>query len=102
MKTRCCGGSLIISEEELALGLIRKLLDSALNNEAECLITVCPLCQTNLDAFQSQVNRKFKTNFNIPILFFTQLMGMAFGLNNEDLGLETCIVPVDRVLAKYV
>jgi len=102
MKSRCCGGSLIISEEALALDLIRKLLDSAVRNGAECLIAVCPLCQTNLDAYQSRVNKKFKTNFNLPILFFTQLMGVAFGLSEEDLGLKTSIVPAERVLAKYL
>jgi len=102
LKARCCGGSLIIPEEALALDLIRKLLDSALSNGAECLVTVCPLCQTNLDAYQSRVNKRFKTNFNLPILFFTQLMGVAFGLGGEELGLKTSIVPVDRVLAKYL
>ena len=102
LKSRCCGGSLIISEEALALDLIRKILDSALSNGAECLITPCPLCQTNLDAYQSRVNQKFKTNFSLPVLFFTQLMGVAFGLGNEELGLKTGIVPTERVLAKYL
>jgi heterodisulfide reductase subunit B len=102
LKSRCCGGSLIISEEALALELIRKIFDSALSNEAECLITPCPLCQTNLDAYQRRVNQKFKTNFNLPVLFFTQLMGVAFGLSDEDLGLKTCIVPAERILAKYL
>jgi heterodisulfide reductase subunit B len=102
LKSRCCGGSLIISEEALALDLIRKLLESAVSNGAECLVTVCPLCQTNLDAYQSRVNKKFKTNFNLPILFFTQLMGVAFGLSDEDLMLKTSIVPAERVLAKYL
>jgi len=102
LKSRCCGGALIISEEALALELIGKLLDSALSNGAECLATVCPLCQTNLDAYQRRVNQKFKTNFNLPVLFFTQLMGVAFGLSGEDLGLKTCIVPAERVLAKYI
>ena len=102
LKSRCCGGSLIISEETLVLDLIRKLLDCALTNGAECLITVCPLCQTNLDVYQSRVNKRFKTNFNLPVLFFTQLMGVAFGLSDEDLGLKTCIVPTERVLAKYL
>ena len=101
LKSRCCGGSLIISEEAVALDLIRMLLNSAVGNGAECLVTVCPLCQTNLDAFQSRVNKKFKTNFKLPVLFFTQLMGIAFGLSDEDLGLNTSIVPVERVLAKY-
>ena len=100
MKARCCGGSLIISEETLALDLIKKLLDSAISNQAECLVTVCPLCQTNLDAYQSRVNKRFKTNFHLPILFFTQLMGIAFGISDEDLGLQTNIVSSNKVLAQ--
>ncbi len=100
LKSRCCGGSIIISEEAVALDLIRMLLNSALSNGAECLVTVCPLCQTNLDAYQSRVNRKFKTSFNLPVLFFTQLMGIAFGLDDKHLGLEMSIVPVKGVLAK--
>jgi heterodisulfide reductase subunit B len=102
LKTRCCGGSLIISEEGVALDLIHKLLDSASSNGAECLVTVCPLCQTNLDAYQSRVNKKFKTSYKLPVLFFTQLMGVAFGLEERDLGLQTGIVPVEKVLAKYI
>jgi len=102
LKSRCCGGSLIISEEEVALDLIKKLFDCASNNGAECLTTVCPLCQTNLDAYQSQVNRTFKTKFNLPVLFFTQLMGVAFGLGERDLGLRKSIVPAEKVLAKYI
>ena len=102
LKARCCGGSLVISEEDVALGLIQKLLESASKNGAECLVTVCPLCQTNLDAYQSRVNKKFKTDYQLPVLFFTQLIGMAFGLSEEDLGLKTGIVPVKKVMAKYV
>jgi heterodisulfide reductase subunit B len=102
LKTRCCGGSLIISEEDLALELTRKLLESASSNGAECLVTVCPLCQTNLDAYQSRVNRKFKTNFKLPVLFFTQLMGIAFGLGEKELGTKNSIVSMEKVLAKYM
>jgi heterodisulfide reductase subunit B len=102
MKARCCGGSLIISEEELALGLIGKILNSARDNGAECIITPCPLCQTNLDAYQSRVNKRFKTNFNLPVLFFTQLMGLALGLDSKQLDLKANIIPAKRVLAKYL
>lgn len=101
LKARCCGGSLIISEEDLALELVRGLLDSARKEKAQCLITVCPLCQTNLDVYQARVNRRFGTDYRLPILFFTQLMGVAFGLSEESLGLETNIVPVREVVAKY-
>ena len=98
LKTRCCGGSLIISEEDLALDLSHKLLESASVNGAECLITACPLCQTNLDAYQSRVNRKFRTNYHMPILFFTQLVGFALGVDSRVLGLHTNIVPPMKAL----
>jgi heterodisulfide reductase subunit B len=102
LKSRCCGGSLIISEEDLALELIYKLLDNASSNGAQCIATVCPLCQTNLDAYQGRVNKKFKTKFKLPVLFFTQLMGFAFGLEEEDLGLEKCIVTAKEIFSKPV
>ena len=98
LKNRCCGGSLIISEENIALGLIRKLLDNAVENGAQCLVTPCPLCQTNLDAYQARVNSKFKANYNLPVLFITQLIGITLGLDPLSLGLNTNIVSPDRVL----
>jgi len=100
LKARCCGGSLVIPEEEVALDMVYKLLDDAAKNGADLITTICPLCQTNLDVYQSRVNKKFKTNFKLPVLFFTQLMGMAFGVDRKSLGLGTCIVSPDKVLAK--
>jgi len=98
LKNRCCGGSLIISNESLALGLIHKLLENAAEAGAECIITPCPLCQINLDAYQSRVNGRFKTNFNLPVLFVTQLIGLALGIESKSLGLDTNIVSPGRVL----
>jgi len=98
LKNRCCGGSLIIPEEDLALGLLRKLLDNALENGAQCIVTPCPLCQTNLDAYQSRVNSKFKTHYHLPVLFITQLIGLALGVDPESLGLNTNIISPSEVL----
>ena len=98
LKNRCCGGSLIISEENVALGLIRKLLDNAVENSAQCIVTPCPLCQTNLDAYQSKVNSKFKANYNLPVLFITQLIGLSLRIDPTSLGLNTNIVSPDKVL----
>ncbi len=102
LKARCCGGSLIIPEEDMVLGLMNKILRSVAKSGADCIVTVCPLCQMNLDAYQSQVNRKLGTNYKLPVLFFTQLMGVAFGLSETELGLETSIVRPGKVLAKYL
>lgn len=98
LKARCCGGSLIISEERTALALVYKILDSAVKNGADCIITVCPLCQTNLDVYQGRVNKIYGTRFNIPILFFTQLIGLAYGVDSQTLGIDKCIVSADKVL----
>ncbi|MBL7209521.1 MAG: hypothetical protein ISS52_05430 [Dehalococcoidia bacterium] len=98
LKNRCCGGSLIISEEILALGLIRKLLDNAVESGAQCITTPCPLCQINLDAYQSRVNSKFKTGFKLPVLFVTQLIGLALGIDFGSLGLDKNIVSPRPVL----
>jgi len=98
LNNRCCGGALIIPEESLALGLIRKLLENAVDNGAQCLATPCPLCQTNVDAYQSRVNSKFKTNYNLPVLFISQLIGIALGIDPISLGVNTNIVSPNRVL----
>jgi heterodisulfide reductase subunit B len=98
LKARCCGGSLTLSEEDKVLGLMHKLLENAAANGAQCLVTPCPLCQTNLDAYQSRVNARFKSKFNIPVLYITQLIGLALGLDAEKLGLNTCIVSPRAVL----
>ena len=98
LKARCCGSSLIIPEERLALGLIRKLLDSALENGAQCIVTCCPLCQLNLDAYQGRVNSEFKNKFNLPILFIWQLIGLALGIDTKFLGLNTNIISLNSVL----
>lgn len=100
MKNRCCGGSLIITEEALALGMMRKIFANAMENGAECIITPCPLCQTNLDAYQASVNGKFGTNFNLPVLFVTQLIGLALGIDTLSLGLNTNIVSTVKVIEK--
>jgi heterodisulfide reductase subunit B len=98
LKARCCGGSLTLSEEQNVLGLMRKLLQSAAENGAQCLVTPCPLCQTNLDAYQSRVNARFKTSYKLPVLFITQLIGLALGIEAKSLGMNTNIVSPREVL----
>jgi heterodisulfide reductase subunit B len=102
LKARCCGSSLIMPEPDVALELINKILKNAQLHGAQCLVTPCPLCQINLDAYQSQVNSKFKTSYNLPVLFVTQLIGVALGIPAKELALEKNIVSPMRVLAPYL
>jgi len=102
LKARCCGGSLVISEEGLALDLMNKLFSNARDNGAQLMVSICPLCQTNLDAYQSKVDGKFKTKYDMPVLFLGQLIGVALGIDPKTLGLDKNIVSPDKVLAPYI
>ncbi|MCJ7584261.1 MAG: CoB--CoM heterodisulfide reductase iron-sulfur subunit B family protein [Anaerolineales bacterium] len=86
LKTACCGGHMTQIGPDTAFELIRRLVASAAEYKADVIATVCPMCQMNLDAFQGQMNGHFHTNYKMPILFFTQLMGIAFGEKPEKLG----------------
>ncbi|NIS61017.1 MAG: heterodisulfide reductase subunit B, partial [Proteobacteria bacterium] len=83
-KTRCCGASLGFTNLEVVLELGRKILANAKAVGAEAIVVACPLCQVNLDSRQRQMDGQF----DLPILYFTQLMGLAFGLEPKELGLD--------------
>lgn len=100
MAARCCGGSQMMTNDEVALRMCKNILLCARENQADVIITSCPLCQMNLDAFQGRVNTVFGTDFNVPILFFTQLMGLAMGV--EPLGLGRNIVKPGEGLARFM
>ena len=56
--------------------------------------TCCPLCQFNLECYQPRINRRFHDDVSMPVAFFTQLLGLAFGLRRRALGLHRAFVPV--------
>jgi heterodisulfide reductase subunit B len=87
LKMRCCGGSLIISSRTAALSMVRNLLQSAVDNQTTVIATACPMCQVNLEVYQQQVNQEFGTNFSVPVLYFTQLVGLALGIPQKKLGI---------------
>jgi heterodisulfide reductase subunit B len=100
LKTHCCGGHMTQISPSTAFELIRRLVHSADQYQADLMITVCPMCQMNLDAYQAETNRHFRTNYQMPILFFTQLMGIAFGKDPKELGFGLEIVRAGAALGK--
>jgi len=100
LKAQCCGGHMTQISEDTALELIRRLLKNAVDSGADIIATLCPMCQLNLDAYQDAVNAHFGTNFKLPIVYFTQLMGLAFGIPAEELGFGTEIISAKPALDK--
>lgn len=95
-KTECCGGSLSLTRTDLALALTRKILLAAKTLGVDAIATSCPLCHVNLDARQAQIG----LDFEMPVLFITQFMGLAFGMDAKHLGLGKHMVSVKPVLGK--
>lgn len=86
VKAHCCGGHMTQISEPQAFELIRRLLQSADDYSADMIICMCPMCQLNLDGYQSRVNGHFGTEFKLPIMYFTQMLGIAFGIEPNKLG----------------
>lgn len=78
-KTDCCGGSLVISRTDIVRRLTQKLFDRALQAGAEAIVVACPLCQSNLDSRQEEISREAGKNYGLPVLYFTELIGLAMG-----------------------
>lgn len=98
-KTKCCGGPILITNEELALGLAKDLLVMAKDSGSDCMVVTCPMCHLQLDAKQKAVEAKFNIKIDMPIIYFTQLIGLAMDIPPKELGLDKHIVPTDKLLA---
>ncbi|HMB46239.1 MAG TPA: CoB--CoM heterodisulfide reductase iron-sulfur subunit B family protein, partial [Candidatus Methanoperedens sp.] len=99
-KTKCCGGPILLTDEELALGLTKELLVMAKETGADCMVVTCPMCHLQLDAKQKAVESKFNIRIDMPVIYFTQLIGLAMGFDPKELGLFQHLVPTDKLIAK--
>ncbi|MFN2234122.1 MAG: CoB--CoM heterodisulfide reductase iron-sulfur subunit B family protein [Anaerolineales bacterium] len=98
LKAACCGGHMTQISEDVALDMMRRILKNATDNRADLIVTLCPMCQFNLDAYQESVNKKFGTKYNLPILYFTQMIGLALGMSEQELGIGKELVSAKAAL----
>jgi heterodisulfide reductase subunit B2 len=88
LKTRCCGGSLTGTIQEAGLRLNRFLLKDVQKSGAEIVLTCCPLCQHNMECYQERICRMYGEEIDIPVMYFTQLMGIALGLLEKEVSMQ--------------
>ena len=91
-KVTCCGGALAFSEPEKSQAQIKKIIESAYDHGADMIVTPCPVCQMNVEVYQGQINKKYGTKFNIPVVYYSQLMTVAYGGSAKEAGLDGNIV----------
>jgi len=93
-KVRCCGGMMVATFPEVAQELSDELIGWARERRANCIVTVCPLCQANLDLRNLDRNGKSESSDRLPVLYFTQLIGLALGCSPKEIGLQHGLAPV--------
>jgi heterodisulfide reductase subunit B len=92
MKAKCCGGALALSHGDVTARLGGKVLASAKDRGADVVGLACPMCHMALDSYQARAERVMRQELGLPVLFFTQLMGLAFGLDRTRLGFDRHMV----------
>lgn len=99
-KTECCGATYGVTRNEIVGKLSGRILDMALRVGAEAVAVACPLCQQNLDLRQGQLNRYWKRSFDIPVVYITQIIGLALGIDPKKLGMNKLFVDAGRLLER--
>ena len=98
-KTDCCGGSLVLTRTDITLKLTRELFDHAARAGAQAIVVACPLCQSNLDSRQEEIAQKTGTQYQLPVLYFTELVGLALGHPDAPTWFKRHFVDPVRLLA---
>jgi heterodisulfide reductase subunit B len=96
-KVSCCGGALAFSEPEKSQALVKDILQAAVDNGANMLVTPCPVCQMNTEVYQEQINQTFGTNFKIPVVYYSTLMDIAFGKSAKEAALDGQIIKAKQL-----
>ncbi len=91
-KTECCGASFSITDSDIVLELSNRILSMAKAAGVDCIVTACPLCQLNLDMRQKDIEARFSRRYDLPVFYFTQLLGLAMGCTASELSLASMVV----------
>ncbi|MCP4700674.1 MAG: heterodisulfide reductase [Gammaproteobacteria bacterium] len=96
-KVACCGGALMFSEPEKSQALVKEILSSAHDSNADLIVTPCPVCQMNVEIYQAQVNETHNTKFDMPVVYHTTLMSVAYGKSAKESGLGGQVVKAKKL-----
>jgi len=98
-KVQCCGGALAFSEPEKSQAMIKDIVESAYDQGADMIVTPCPVCQLNTEVYQDQINKTYGTKFNMPVVYYSALMTVAYGQDAKAAGLDGQVIKARKLEA---
>jgi heterodisulfide reductase subunit B len=91
-KVQCCGGALAFSEPEKSQDMIKGIIEAAYDGGADMIVTPCPVCQMNVEVYQGHINKRHGTKFKMPVVYYSQLMAVAYGKSAKEAGLDGQVI----------
>lgn len=99
-KLQCCGGGVLAIDEQVALAMAQRKLEHIRAQQADAMILICPFCNVMYESNQRKIEKVYQTEYKLPVLFFPQLLGLAFGLEPEELGMKMNRVKPTELIKK--
>ncbi len=96
-KVQCCGGALAFSEPEKSQQMIHGIIEAAYDHGADMIATPCPLCQANVEIYQDEINARFGSNFSMPVVYYSQLIDVAYGRDAKDSALDGQLIKASKL-----
>jgi heterodisulfide reductase subunit B len=96
-KVSCCGGALMFSEPEKSQALVKDIIQAAYDGGADMIVTPCPVCQMNTEVYQEHINQKYGTKFNLPSVYYSTLMSVAYGKSAKEAALDGQIIKAKQL-----
>ncbi|HSR09868.1 MAG TPA: CoB--CoM heterodisulfide reductase iron-sulfur subunit B family protein [Thermodesulfobacteriota bacterium] len=100
-RMECCGGALVLTKEKIALKLAGEVLKAAKRCSPDCIVVACPLCAFMLDAKQRSIEKEIREKIGLPVLYLTQLLGLALGAAPKALGLHRLVTPFPALRSRF-
>jgi heterodisulfide reductase subunit B2 len=96
-KITCCGGALAFSEPDKSQKQIKDIVESAYDHGADLIVTPCQLCQANVEVYQSEINKKYGTKFHMPVVYYSELLSVAYGGTVKQSGLTGHVIRAEKL-----
>jgi len=97
-KTDCCGASAVYNDADVSLKMMANIMKDAVARGANCLVTTCPMCQMNMDAFQEKTGKQYGISERLPVYFITELIGVSMGINAQELQIDRHFVEATKLM----